>query len=184
MFIIMARAGAGLSRALPPAWVRGSASPSAFKGEGAQRPSGRVELRQRGAGRRRASSASARWARWLGTRCPLSPQGQLSRRAHRRTAQDVARCKGSVRVLGLSCLFPSTTPLHGDRCSAHPGGSEWGSTGGQTTPVVGAEVAAGEVLVTGEITATIRARGLRLFVLVLAPRASAWARARLQRRLP
>jgi hypothetical protein len=51
-------------------------------------------------------------------------------------------------------------------------------------PVVGAEVAAGEVLVAGEITATIRTRGLRLFVLVLAPRASAWARARLQRCLP
>jgi hypothetical protein len=32
-------------------------------------------------------------------------------------------------------------------------------------------VAAGEVLVAGGITATIRAPGLRLFVLVLAPRA-------------
>ena len=49
-------------------------------------------------------------------------------------------------------------------------------------PVVGAEVgAAQEVPIADGITATIRASGLRLFVLVLAPRASAWARARLQR---
>jgi hypothetical protein len=34
--------------------------------------------------------------------------------------------------------------------------------------------------VTDGITATIRASGLRFFVLVLAPRASAWARARMQ----
>jgi hypothetical protein len=47
-------------------------------------------------------------------------------------------------------------------------------------PIVGAEVeAAREVLVADGITATIRASGFRLFVLVLAPRASAWARARL-----
>jgi hypothetical protein len=52
-------------------------------------------------------------------------------------------------------------------------------------PVVSAKVgAAREVPVTDGITATIRASGLRLFVLVLAPRASAWARARLQRRPP
>jgi hypothetical protein len=82
---------------LPPARVRGSPSPSAFRGEGAHRPSGRVGLRQRGAGRRRPSSASACWARWLswlwlGSRCPLPPRERLSCRAHRRTAQDVARC--------------------------------------------------------------------------------------------
>jgi hypothetical protein len=55
----------------------------------------RVGLRQRGAGRRRTSSAPARWARWLswlGSWCPLSPQGRLSCRAYWRTAQDVARC--------------------------------------------------------------------------------------------
>jgi hypothetical protein len=52
-------------------------------------------------------------------------------------------------------------------------------------PVVGAEVGvAREVPVADGITATIRASGLRLFVLVLAPRASAWARARLQQRPP
>jgi hypothetical protein len=47
---------------------------------------------------------------------------------------------------------------------ARPGGSEWGSAGGQTAVVVGAEVvAAGEVLVADEIAATIRAPGLWLF---------------------
>jgi hypothetical protein len=47
---------------------------------------------------------------------------------------------------------------------ARPGGSEWGSAGGQTAAVVGAEVvAAGEVLVADEIAATIRAPGLWLF---------------------
>jgi hypothetical protein len=52
-------------------------------------------------------------------------------------------------------------------------------------PIVGAEVeAAREVPVADGITSTIRAPGLRLFVLVPAPRASAWARTRLQRRPP
>jgi hypothetical protein len=46
---------------------------------------------------------------------------------------------------------------------ARPGGSEWGSAGGQMAAVVGAEVvAAEEVLVVDEIAATIRAPGLRL----------------------
>jgi hypothetical protein len=52
-------------------------------------------------------------------------------------------------------------------------------------PAVGAEVeAAREVPVTDGVTATIRASGLRLFVRVLAPGASVWARARLQQRPP
>jgi hypothetical protein len=72
-----------------PGWGGGQAS---FKGEGAHWPCERGGLRQRGAGRRRASSASACWARQLDSRCPLPPQGRLSRRAHGRTAQDVARC--------------------------------------------------------------------------------------------
>jgi hypothetical protein len=47
---------------------------------------------------------------------------------------------------------------------ARPGGSEWGSVGGQIASIVGAEVvAAEEVLVADRITATIRAPGLRLF---------------------
>jgi hypothetical protein len=52
-------------------------------------------------------------------------------------------------------------------------------------PAVGAEVeAAREVPVADGITTAIRASGLRLFALVLAPRASAWVRARLQQRPP
>jgi hypothetical protein len=185
MFIILAGVEAGLSRSSTSARVRGSASPSAFEGEGAHWPCERGELRQRGAGRRRASLASARWARRLGSRRPLLPQGRLSRRAHGRTAQDVVRCQGDVRVLGRPCLCTGLAPPRGGRCPARLGGSEWGSAGGLTTPVVGAEAeAAREVPVADGITATIRASGLRLFVLVLAPRALAWARARLQRRSP
>jgi hypothetical protein len=45
-----------------------------------------------------------------------------------------------------------------------PGGSEWGSAGGQMAAVVDVEVvAAEEVLVADEIATTIRAPGLRLF---------------------
>jgi hypothetical protein len=52
-------------------------------------------------------------------------------------------------------------------------------------PAVSVEAeAAREVPVADGIIATIRASGLRLFVLVLAPRASAWPRARLQQCLP
>jgi hypothetical protein len=70
-----------------PGWGGGRAEPELYLL--------RVGLRQRGAGRRRASLAPAHWARWLrwpGSRCPLSPRGRLSCRAYRRTAQDVARC--------------------------------------------------------------------------------------------
>jgi hypothetical protein len=66
------------------------------------------------------------------------------------------------------------TPEFGERKEEKilpPNSGRYRSAGGQTAPVVGAEVAAGEVLVAGGITATIRAPGLRLFVLVLAPRA-------------
>jgi hypothetical protein len=71
------------------------------------------------------------------------------------------------------------------RCPTRPGGFEWGSAGRLIAPAVDAEAeAAREVPVADGITATIRASGLRLFVLVLAPRASAWARARLQQCLP
>jgi hypothetical protein len=52
-------------------------------------------------------------------------------------------------------------------------------------PAIGVEAeAAREVPVTDGVTATIRASGPRFFVLVLAPRASVWARARLQQRPP
>jgi hypothetical protein len=47
---------------------------------------------------------------------------------------------------------------------ARPGGSEWGSAGGQATAVVGVEVvAAEEVPIADGITATIRAPGFWLF---------------------
>jgi hypothetical protein len=75
MFIILARVEAGLTGALPPARVRGSPSPTEFEGEGARWPCGRAGLRQRGAGRRRASSALACRARRLGSRWPLLPEG-------------------------------------------------------------------------------------------------------------
>jgi hypothetical protein len=44
MFIILAGVEAGLSRSSTSAWVRGSASPSAFEGESAHWPYGRVGL--------------------------------------------------------------------------------------------------------------------------------------------
>jgi hypothetical protein len=47
--------------------------------------------------------------------CP--PYGQLLRRAHRGTAQDVARCWGGVRVLGLSYPCSGMAPSRGGRCS-------------------------------------------------------------------
>jgi hypothetical protein len=54
---------------------------------------------------------------------------------------------------------------------ARPGGPEWGSAGGQTSVVVGAEVvAAGEVLVANEIAAAIRAPGLGSLALIACPR--------------
>jgi hypothetical protein len=77
IFVILAGAEAGLSRSSPTR-VRGLPSPSAFEGEGAHQPSGRAELRQRGAGQQRASSASARWVRWLSG--PGSAPGAPSRR--------------------------------------------------------------------------------------------------------
>jgi hypothetical protein len=126
-----------------------------------------------------ASGSSA----WL----PVPPPAgrRLPHRVHGRTAQDIARCQGGVRVLGRFYLCTGTAPPHGGWCLTRPGGSEWGSAGGLTAPVVGAEVeAAREVPVADGITATIRASGLQLFVLVLAPRASAWARARLQQHPP
>jgi hypothetical protein len=55
--------------------ICGSPSPAAFEGEGAHWPCGRPGLRQRGAGRRRASSPPACRAHQLGSRRPLPPEG-------------------------------------------------------------------------------------------------------------
>jgi hypothetical protein len=99
----------GRAGALPPARVCGSPSPSAFKGEGAHRPSGRAGHRQRGAGRRRASSASACWARWLswlwlGSRCPPAARAVVVPRApedrpRRRALLGRRSCSGVVLPL-------------------------------------------------------------------------------------
>jgi hypothetical protein len=98
--------GARRAGALPPVQASGPPLPSAFWGEGAHRPSGGGGLRQRGADRLQASLALAclvRWLSWLwrSFRCHLPPlgrsvaiyppYGRVLRRAHRGTAQDVAR---------------------------------------------------------------------------------------------
>jgi hypothetical protein len=55
-------------------------------------------------------------------------------------------------------------PLARRSVLACPGGSEWGSAGGQIAAIVDVGVVATEeVLVADEIAATIRAPGLRLF---------------------
>jgi hypothetical protein len=94
------------------------------------------------------------------------------------SALDAPSCRGSgcraactggppktsraARVAFVFWGYPAFAPVR--RLCARPGGSEWGSAGGQMASVVGAEVvAAEEVLVTDGITATIRAPGLRLF---------------------
>jgi hypothetical protein len=102
--------------------------------------------------------------------------------------EDRPRCRalpGRRSCSGRSCLSTGTALPRGGQCPTRLGGSEWGSAGGLTAPVAGAEVeAAREVPIVDGITATIRTSGLRLFVLVLALRASAWARAGLQQRPP
>ena len=66
---------------------------------------------------------------------------------------------------------------------AYPGGSEWGSAGGQVASVVGAEVvAAEEVLIADGITATMRALGLRLFGFDSLSSSLEWGRGRGARR--
>jgi hypothetical protein len=110
---------------LPPAWAGRPPLPSAFRGEGAHRPCGGGELRQRGTGRPQASSAPVCLARWLSWLCrrlrrcllPLDPGVAVRppherplRRAHRGIIQDVVRRMGGVRVLGLSCPHSGTTP--------------------------------------------------------------------------
>jgi hypothetical protein len=93
--------------ALPPVRAGGPPPPSAFRGEGARRFSGRGGLRQRGADRPQAASAPAclvRWLSWLRRSlwCHLPPLGGVRLSARRtsgcsaartsETAQDVARC--------------------------------------------------------------------------------------------
>jgi hypothetical protein len=125
---------AGRAGVLPPAWASRPPLPSAFRGEGAHRPCGGGEPRQRGAGRPQALSAPACLARWLTwlcrglRRCLLSldpgvavcpPYGRLLRRAHR------GRCSCSWIV--LSSLRHDASARRS--VSARPRGLEWGSAG-------------------------------------------------------
>jgi hypothetical protein len=81
------------------------------------------------------------------------PYGRLLRPAHQGTIQDVARGKGDVRVLGLSCPRSGTTPPRGGRClpihedlsgdllvQAGAAAIRWRSAGAQVAAVVGTEV--------------------------------------------
>jgi hypothetical protein len=168
---------ASRARVLPPAWADKPLLPSAFRGEGAYRPCGGGELRQRGTGRPQALSATARLARWLSwlwrglRRCllPLGPgvavrppHGRLSRRAHRGIVQDVVRCAGSVHVFGLSCPHSDTTPPRGGRhlpvwedvsgdlsVQARATVVHRCGVGGQVAAVVGAEVVAADSRLEG-----------------------------------
>jgi hypothetical protein len=84
-----------------------------------------------------------------------------------RAPEDRPRCRA---LLGRrSCSWTVLSLLRYDASArrsvlVRPGGSEWGSAGGQMASVASTEVvAAEEVLVTDGITATTRAPGLRLF---------------------
>jgi hypothetical protein len=160
------RRGARRAGALPPVWAGGPPLPSAFRGEGAHRPSGGGGLRQRGAVRSQASSAPACLARWLSWlwrcfRCHLPPLGRSV--AVRSPWAAVAPCAPEDRLgrrtpLGRrSCSWIVLSPLRHNASvqrsvHARPRGLEWGSTGalwggagGQVAAVVGVEVvAAGE----------------------------------------
>jgi hypothetical protein len=88
---------------LPPARVRGPPSPSAFRGEGAHRPSGRGRLRQRGADRPQTLSAPAcpvRWLSWLwrSFRCHLPPLGRVRLSARRTGSCCAARTGGPPKT--------------------------------------------------------------------------------------
>ena len=185
MFIILAGAGAGLSRSSTSradSWVSLSFSIQG-RGRSLALREGRTSTTRGWSTAGVVSFSALGSPAWLplpppAARAVVAPRARDDR-PRRRALQGRRSCSGAV------------LPLHrydaprGGRCSTRPGGSEWGPAGGLTAPVVGAEVgAAREVPVADEITATIHASGLRLFVLVLAPRASAWARARLQRRPP
>jgi hypothetical protein len=185
MFIILAGVGAGLSRrstSRAGSWVilsRGIRGRGRSLAPRAARTSTTQGWSTAGVVTSNVSGSSA----WL----PVAPPagGWVPRRVHGRTTLDVARRYGGVRVLGWPCLCTGMAPSRGGRCPTRLGGSEWGSAGGLMAPAVDAEAeAAREVPVIDGVTATVRASGLRLFVLVLAPRASAWARARLQQCLP
>jgi hypothetical protein len=142
---------------LPLAWADKPSSPSAFRGEGAHRPCGGGELRQRGTGRPQASSALACLARWLSwlcrglRRCLLPPDPSVAVRPPHgrllRRAQVGHVCGPPALLTALRDRPRRRTPLGRRSCSwivlsslqhdasvwrpvpARPRGLEWGSAG-------------------------------------------------------
>jgi hypothetical protein len=98
---------------------------------------------------------------------PGAPSRRTSGRRATRTGgppKTSRAARAAFVFLGCPAFAPVRRLLHGGWCFACPGGSEWGSAGGQMAAVVDVEVvAAEEVPVADEIAATIRAPGLRLF---------------------
>jgi hypothetical protein len=191
------KSGCGLCPALSfkdlhhPCWGEGQAEPalhlsygpappplSAFRGEGARRPSGGGGLRQRGADWPQASSAQHAW--FAGLAGSGTAFGATSHRWAECGYLPAVRAAVAPRAPGdrprrrallgrRSCSWAVLPSLQHDASArrsvlARPGGLEWGSAGEQAAAVVGAEVvAAGEGLIADEIVSAICAPGLRLF---------------------
>jgi hypothetical protein len=185
MFIILAGAEAGLSQSSTSragSWV---SLPFSIQGRGrslALRAGQTSTMRGRSTAGV-ASSSTLGSPAWLpvpppATRAVVAPRARVDRPRHRAPLE---RRSCSRAVLPLQRYGASV--WRSALCSS--GRIRVGICRWADAPLEGAEVdAAWEVPVADGITATIRAPGLRLFVLVLAPRASARARARLQRLPP
>jgi hypothetical protein len=180
--------GVRRARALPSAWDGEPPLPSAFRGEGAHRPSRGGELRQHGVDRPQASSAPAclaHWLSWLWLSLPVPPP----------TARAECGCLPAVRAAVAPCAPGDCPrrrmPLGRRSCSwvvlpslrhdasalrsvlARPGGLEWGSAGGQVAAVVGAEVvAAGESFSADETVSATRGPTSGSLALIACPRPS------------
>jgi hypothetical protein len=182
MFIILAGAEAGLSRSSTScagSWV---SLPSSIQGRGRS-----LALRAgwtsttRGWSTAGVASFSALGSQaWLpvpppAARAVVAPCARVDRPRHRAPLERRS-CSGAVLPLQRYGASVRRSVLRSS------GRIRVGICQRADAPVVGAEVdAAQKVPVADGIAATTRAPGLRLFVLVLAPRTSAWARARLQR---
>jgi hypothetical protein len=183
MFIILAGAEAGLSRSSTTragSWV---SLPSSIQGRGRSLAlrAGRTSTTRGWSTAGVASSSALGSSAWLpvpppAARAVVASCARVDRPRHRASLERRS-CFGAVLSLqryGASArrsVFRSSGRIRVGICRR------------ADAPAAGAEVdAVREVLVADGIAATTRALGLRLFVLVLAPRASAWARARLQRR--
>jgi hypothetical protein len=149
--------------------------------------SGRGGLRQRGAGRERHQLQRVGLAGSAGAgSAPGAPSLRTSGRCAARTGgppKTSRAARAAFVFLGGPAFAPVRRLLHGGRCFTYPGGSEWGSAGGQMAAVVDVEVvAAEEVLVADEIAATILAPGLRLFGFDSSSSPLEWGRGRGARR--